>query len=136
MTAIKITTEHKTILDFSNLKMSRHLVASKLRSTEFLEFKYNERKECRTYISYDIKIGIYTIYVDLCPTTSCGKKLKDYGGFCVRIYEGNKEVALKRDSRFKNQNWVMLSEQFRMRICDLIDAIMYCGRLNNLKAFL
>jgi hypothetical protein len=135
MTAIKITTEHKTILDFSG-KVSKNQIVQKIRDAEFLEFKYNDMNKCRTYMSYNIKIGIYTVYIDLCHTPSCAKKLKDYGTFCVRIYEGNREVNLRRDARFKHQSWVQLNNKFQLRITNLVDTITYCNRLNNLKAFL
>ena len=136
MTAIKITTEHKTILDFSDGKASRNSVTSKLRSADFLEYKHSEKGDARTYLNYHVKVGIYDIYVDLCHTKSCARKLKDYGTFCVRIWEGEKEINLKRDSRFKSLNWVKLNDKFNMRIPHLVEAIMFCNRLNNLKIFL
>jgi len=135
MTAIKITTEHKTILEFSDGKVSRNYVTSRLRSADFLEFTHKDR-DSRTYHSYDIKVGLYTIYVDLLHTTSCAKKLKDYGTFCIRIYEGNKEINLKRDTRFVQESWVKLNHKFKMRAPHLVDAIVFCSRLDNLRAFL
>jgi hypothetical protein len=136
MTAIKITTEHKTILDFSDGKVSRNHITNKVRCADFLEFTHNDKYDMRTYLSYDIKIGIYTVYVDLLHTASCAKKLKDYGTFCVRIFEGGKEVNLKRDVRFRTQSWAKDSNKFKMRIPHLVEAIMFCNRLNHLKAFL
>ena len=135
MTAIKITTEHKTILDFSDGKVSRNQVINRIRTADFIEFRSGDR-DSRTYLSYDIKIGIYTIYIDLLHTKSCAKKLKDYGSFCIRIYEGNKEINLKRDTRFTSESWVKLNHSFKLRVPHLVEAIMFCNRLNNLKAFL
>jgi hypothetical protein len=135
MTAIKITTEHKTILEFSDGKVSNNYVTSRLRSADFLEFKHHNN-DSRTYISYDIKVGLYTIYVDLLHTKACAKKLKDYGTFCIRIYEGNQQINLKRDPRFSSESWVKLNNKYKLRMPHLVEAIMFCSRLNNLKAFL
>lgn len=135
MTAIRTTTEHKTILDFSDSKISQNYVMNKLRGADFLEFK-KSRKGIRTYLNYDIKIGIYTIFIDLFHTQSCAKKLKDYDTFCIRISEGNKEINTTRDNRFTSEPWVKINKKLRLKTSNLAEAIVFCSRLNNLKAFL
>jgi hypothetical protein len=136
MTAIKINTEHKTILDFSNRKVSKNLIAQTIKNTEFLEFKYNDRRDSRTYLRYNIKVGMYQVYVDLTPTSSCAKRLKEYGSFCIKVYSGTKEINLKKDPRFKSQHWVNLNDQYQLKTHNLVEAIMHCARLDSLKAFL
>lgn len=119
MTAIRITSEHKTILDFSDGKVSKNHIMNKLKTADFLEFKYSD-KGLRTYLNYDIKVGIYTIFVDLFHTQSCARKLKDYDRFNIRILEGNKEIDACEDSNPSR----------------LADAIVLCSKKNVLKAFL
>lgn len=135
MTAIRTTIEHKTILDFSDSKISQNYVMNKIRAADFLEFK-SSRKGVRTYINYDIKIGIYTIFVDLFHTQSCAKKLKDYETFCIRISEGNKEINTTKDVRFSSEAWVKNNKKLHLKTSNLAEAIVFCSRLNNLKAFL
>jgi len=139
MTAIKVNTEHKTILDFSNIKVSHSVVMSKLKAADFLEFKSSD-KGSRTYISYDIKIGIYTIFVDLLSSKSegmqsCAKKLKDYN-IHIHIYEGNKAIDLTKDNRFASEIWLSSNKKFNLKPSHLASAITFCSRLNDLKAFL
>lgn len=135
MTTIRTTIEHKTILDFSDSKISQNYVMNKLRTANFLEFK-KSCKGTRTYLHYNIKIGIYTIFIDLFHTQSCAKKLKDYDVFYINISEGNKEINTTRDSRFISEPWVKINRKLRLKTPGLAEAIVFCGRLNNLKAFL
>lgn len=135
MTAIRTTIEHKTILDFSDSRNSHNYVMNKLRSAEFLEFK-SSRKGVRTYLNYNIKVGIYTIFVDLFHTQSCAKKLKDYETFCIRVSEGNKEINITRDDRFSSESWVKINKKLSLNTSNLAEAIVFCSRLNSLKCFL
>lgn len=134
MTAIRITTEHKTILDFGNSKVSKNKAAGKLRFADFLEFK--SKDDIRTYMTYDIKVGIYTIFVDLFHTQSCARKLKDYRQLGIRIFEGNKEIDLNKDSRFSLESWIKINKKLRIKPNHLASAIVFCSRLNQIKAFL
>lgn len=135
MTAIRINTEHKTILDFSDSKFSKHEIIRKLKSADFIEFK-NNGKSSRTYLEYDIKIGIYTIFVGLFHTQSCGKKLKDYDRFFITIYEGNNIINDSIDTRFSSESWILANSKRRLKISHLAAAIMFCSKLHNLKSFL
>lgn len=134
MTAISINTEHKTILEFNEDKLALNHVVSKLRAADFLEFK-NDRN-IRTYLSYDIKVGIYTIFVDAFHTQSCANKLKDYDRFYISISEGNKEIDISKDSRFSSEPWVMANKNLNLKTSHLAKAIVFCSRLNKLKLFL
>jgi hypothetical protein len=134
MTSIRITTEHKTILDFGNSKISHHQAAGKIRCVDFLEFK--SKDNLRTYLTYDIKVGIYTIFVDLFHTQSCAKKLKDYKQLGIRVFEGNKEIDLNKDSRFSLESWIKANKKLRIKPYHLAEAITFCSRLNHIKAFL
>lgn len=135
MTAIRIKTEPKTILDFSNTKVSRNYVINKLKTANFLEFKVND-KNLRTYLEYNIKIGIYTIFIGLLQTQSCAQRLKEYKRFYINIYEGNKEIDLHKDSRFSLEPWVAINNKLGLKTYHLASAIVFCNRLHNLKTFL
>lgn len=135
MTSIKINTEDTTILNFGNSKISQRHAVRKLRAAEFLEFRLGD-KGSRTYLNYNIKVGIYTIFVDLFPTQSCAKKLKEYKTVSIRISEGNKEINTSRNKKFSTESWVKFNKRLQLKTSHLAEAIVLCSRLNNLKAFL
>ena len=143
MSTIKCRQENKTLLDFSNTKykISKNLVKQLLRQAELLSYKRDDNHI--THINHDIIIGIYKIRLSLYNEFDTKKnKLKQYGNFGFNIMEltnscdkyGSAYVLLPpRDKLFKNQYWYYND---KLRINDLANAIIYCNRLNHLKAFL
>ena len=89
-----------------------------------------------TIFSNEIKVGMYTIALELPLDGSCNwHKLREYGDFQITIHD-TKLIDLQRDSRFQEQSWVKYNCFGQLRIKHLIDIICYVHRLNKLKAFL
>ena len=137
MTAIKAKSQDRVILDFSAGKCSKNRVKQALRQCDVIN--WDEGKEDRnelTIYENQIKVGMYTIHLELPFDTPEGwRKLRDYGDFQVTISDG-RTIDLKRDGRFKNQYWVSQNFFGKLRIKHLIDIITHCHRLNKLRAFL
>ena len=142
MTAVKCKQEYKTLLDFSKTdrRVSKNSVKQLLRQAEIPTYQRDDKNV--THINHDIIIGIYKIRLSLCNEFDTQKnKLKQYGNFSFNIMEltnsgdeyGSAYVLLPpRDKLFKNQYWYYND---KLRINDLANAIIYCNKLNNLKAF-
>lgn len=134
MTAIRVTTKHEPILDFSESKTSRNYIIDKLKNNVFLEFKTNDKTSViPSYFNYNIKIGIYNIEMLLSRPQSCAKKDST---LCIFISEGKKEVDIYRDIRFSSESWLSANRKMRLKTSHLASAIILCKRLHNLKAFL
>jgi hypothetical protein len=139
MTAIKVKTEKRIILDFSDMHYSKNKIKTALRKTEIVHARINN--DFTTVFHNDIKIGMYTIHLHL-PFDSSLKwsRLKDYGDFEVSIFDTedpkDSRIDLKRDQRFRAQYWIAKNFFGKLRIKHLIDMIVYCQRLNKLRAFL
>lgn len=145
MTAVKCKQEYKTLLDFSNTKrkVSKNLVKQLLRQTDVVS--YHEDNTGMIHTSYSIIVGDYKIRLILNPLQEYGcappvhknSKLKQYGAFRIELTEkwnGHYKTIGPKDYRFKNQYWLEFFRPARMN--DLANAIVYCSRLSNLKAFL
>lgn len=138
MSAIKTKHESRTILDLSNSKrLSKHQAYKLLRTTEFPE------RIGLSYMDYSIRVGMYVINLHLINTRfdRPAKHLKDYGNFYITINEVNvrekySSINLNRDIRFTGQDWISANNTFSLRSYHLADIIVYCQRLNALKAFL
>ena len=139
MTAIRAKYELRTILDFSEGKCSRNRVMQSLRNCSVVGLEESKGKPV-LYLN-EIKVGMYTISL-LLPfdSSSTWSKLKDYGDFEVRVSDTSDRkttsINLKKDSRFSNQYWVSKNFFGKLRIKHLVDIILYCRRLDKLKAFL
>lgn len=141
MSAIKCKHECKTLLDFSDTKrVSKNLVKQSLRKAEMPSYHSCDNELIHT--DYDIIVGMYRIRLKLflSDQNKSKTKLKDYGSFYIEVSEPYEEPGRRKiiwtesDRRFKSQNWSC--RRNNMRINDLVNAIIYCNRLNNLKAFL
>lgn len=141
MSAVKGLLEHRTVLDFSKDHVSKNLVRRALCQTEILDL-------CRkagniTFIDNDIKVGMYTIrlgFSEVHPGDN-RKHLRDYGGFKVKIFESGSpemsaEINLNKDKRFSKQYWTGLNKNYNLLTKNLIDIILHCSRLNDLRVFL
>lgn len=137
MTLIKAKLEERTIFDFSNGKYSKNKIKNYLDKTEIIHSQINDNmKDIIVYLN-EIKIGIYTIKLQLpFDSSSDWKRLKDYKDFSISISEGDDKINLDKDLKFKNQYWVSKNLFGHLKIKHLIDIISYCNRLNNLRSFL
>lgn len=135
MTVSKIKFEKRTILDLTQEeKLSKNKISKLLRDIEIISL------DPINHILFDnnIKIGAYNIKLVLGHSHEGSKRLKKYGHFAVRVYENFKEVNVERDRNFKNMeenDWIERNRDLNLRICDLIDVILYCKRLDNLYLF-
>lgn len=135
MSAIKSKYEHKTILDFSDKKVTRNSIQKSLRQAEFIQTYYENSGVSLTYIDNEIIVGMYKIRLFL-DVVDGAKKLRDYGRFQISIQGGSKWINLTRDSRFKSQTWIKSNENNQLNISHLVDIILHCQRLDKLKSFL
>lgn len=144
MSLVKGKQEFRTILDFSEGKLSKNKVKNALRKAEVLEMVRLENSNTYCLIENDIRVGMYQIRLSFSTMdSSCTRsKLREYGGFRVNIYERNRKgntiqyINLAKDKRFHYQKWTKLNHDYSVRIKNLVDIIMYVSRLNQLKMFL
>lgn len=145
MTLIKGKQEFRTILDFKS-KLSKNKIRQALRDVEVFEMTELPDSECYTFIENHITVGMYRIRLSFSSldATLSRKRLRDYGGLRVAVYESsqrgkskfNTNINLARDRRFTNQYWTQLNPDFKVRMKDLANIIIHLQRLNNLKMFL
>jgi hypothetical protein len=50
--------------------------------------------------------------------------------------DGIRPINCEKDYRFKEQNWAPIAYTYNVRIKHLLDIILYCNKLDNLRAFL
>lgn len=144
MSLVRGRHEIRTILDFSKGKISKNSVKQALRKVEVLEI-YQKEENINTFVDNYIQVGMYEIYLGLKGAPSRDRtRLKNYGCFHVAVYEKKdkkspsslKNINLNNDGRFKNQYWVGLNSNSKLRTKNLVDVIMHARRLNDLRLFL
>lgn len=138
MTLIKGKRESITILDFSSGNVSKNKIKESLRNLRLKDTCAHDSKTLTIFDNY-IKVGMYDIRLNLqedYEAHSSLKRLREYGGFQISISELGKEININKDRRFKSQYWVKENVKNRIRCSNLVDAIFYCSRLNNLRLFL
>ncbi len=139
MTAIRSHEEPRTVLDFSNGKCSKNKIRQSLRGCHLTSLEENDDYEVTLYQN-EIKVGMYSIVIQLPFDLEGPRKLKDFKDFEISIYDGadhkTSRVNLKKDPRFRSQYWVSLNFFGKLRVKHLIDIIAHCKRLDKLKAFL
>ena len=159
MSVHNIKYEYRTILDFSQEKVSKVNIRKKLSIVEVvdIEIPYQKNREGYIkitdgsdliYIRNEIQIGMYRVRL-LVSSRYCTKNgysykrdthnLRDYGGFKVKIFQiGSRstyEIDLDRDIIFKKNGWRKKNMNNKLRISDLADIILHCHRLHNLRAY-
>lgn len=135
MSLIKGKREVNTILDFSDPNISKNKIKEAVRFLKIVNVTVG--KDNLTIFDNFVKVGSYNIKLVLQENyDNTPKKLSEYGKFQIRIFENNKEIKLQNDYRFKKQNWIKLNICHNLKIKYLIETIIYCQRLNNIKAFL
>lgn len=134
---IKYKTNNKTILNFSAGKISKNKLRKALSTAKFIPSIYNDSGIHISYVDNEIIIGMYKIRI-LFNWNKEGLFLRNYGGFQIRIYQGddNQEIDLNQDLRFKSEIWNYSNNRFKLKIKHLTEIIIHCQKLNNLKAFL
>lgn len=139
MTAIRSHEEPRTVLDFSNGKCSKNKIRQSLKDCHLTSLEENEDYEVTLYQN-EIKVGMYSIVIQLPFDLEGPRKLKDFKDFEISIYDGadhkTSRINLKKDPRFRGQYWVSLNFFGKLRVKHLIDIVAHCRRLDRLKAFL
>jgi hypothetical protein len=139
MTAIRSHQEPRTILDFSYGKYSKNKIKLALEQCSLASLVENKQYEITLYRNI-IKVGMYSIKIELPLDLEGLHTLKEFRDFEISIFDSldpkAKRIDLKKDSRFRNQDWALHNSFGNLRIKHLIDAIVYCKRLDRLKAFL
>lgn len=144
MSLIKGKQEFRTILDFSKSKVSKNQIKRSLREVEVREVVKVPETNTFTFVDNYIIVGMYQLRLSFESVDAINNrtKLKEYGGFRVAIYERNrkasiiKNINLDKDKRFVGQYWLEPNKSYGLRICNLVDIIMFLNRLSNLKMFL
>ena len=139
MTAIRSHEEPRTVLDFSYGKSSRNKIKKALDNCHLASLEATEENEVTLYIN-SIKVGMYTIKIQLPYDLEGSRKLKDFKDFEIAIYDTvdpkAKRIDLKRDPRFRNQEWIQHNSFGNFKIKHMVDVVLHCKRLDRLKAFL
>lgn len=139
MTAIRSHEEPRTVLDFSHGKSSKNKIKQALDHCYLASLEENKKNEVVLYLN-TIKVGMYTIEIQLPYDLEGPRKLKEFKDFEIAIYDSPdpkaKRLDLKKDSRFKNQEWVSHNSFGNFKIRHLVEVINHCKRLDRLKAFL
>lgn len=129
MTVSKMKHENKIVVDFSDDKINRCKVSKKLRETEILILSDDR------YIDNNVKVGAYNILLLLKEKHNV-KRLRKYGPFGIRIFQEKsgevKEIKMDRDINFRENDWAKRNE---LHIYNLIDAILYCKKMDELSIF-
>ena len=142
MSADRRNYQYKTILDFTNPRLSKNFITQSLRRTNFVCSISDEHTGIVTHVEPEVKVGMFKIHLVLSPTSrdSNFKNLRNYGKFYIKIYElssrGEKEINSFRDPLFKKQYWASKNFKSWLKIKDLINIIMYLNKIDKLKAFL
>jgi hypothetical protein len=134
MTAIRVHEEPRTILDFSQGKCSKNKIRQALRTCQLTSLE-DSSSGAILYANH-IKIGMYTVDMQLPLDVEGPRKLKEFRDFEVQIYSGTERVNLKNDPRFRSRYWISKNTFGQLRIKHLIDIISHCKRLDKLKAFI
>lgn len=139
MTAIRSHEEPRTVLDFSHGKSSKNKIKQALDTCHLASLEEKRENEVILYLN-TIKVGMYIIKIQLPYDLVGPRKLKEFKDFEIAIYDSldpkAKRIDLKRDSRFRGQEWVSHNSFGNLKMKHLLDAICYCKRLDRLKAFL
>lgn len=141
MTAIKTTHKYITL----DLNKKRFVNSSLSKILEDIKLTKPSHKKDGVSVALfltTIKIGIFNIDLNIRDFTgfSLDKqiKLSDIDNFNISIWETNGEfpLNLEKSDVFKNQKWIINNYKSKMTVNELIEAIIYCKRVSNIKSFL
>lgn len=140
MTANKVKHEFRTISNFNSEALTKNKVYKILRETKVPSRECTETT--KTCIDNQIDLGTYIIRLEFNHSRIEAinpDRLKDYGRFNIRIYENCQgelsEINLRKEPLFKGRDWVNRNLTRSFRISDLVEAIWFCRRLHQLRAF-
>jgi hypothetical protein len=138
MTAIRAQEEPRTILDFSHEKCSKNKIKKALDNCYLTSL--DEKEDDVTVYINQIQIGMYNVAILLPYDMTGPRKLKEFKDFEVCIYDSPdpkaSRINLRKDSRFRSQDWVEQNFFGKLRVKHLVDIVYHCQRLDRLKAFL
>ncbi len=143
MSLIKGTSEFRTIIDFSQQKLSKNLIAKSIRNAEVLE-AVKASENSYTFIHNSIKVGQYNIHLvfPYLDASQSRNQLRQYGKFKVEITVNTRTNTKKfnhvnlKSPLFKEQPWANLNDDgYNLRMKDLPEIVMYFKRLENLAVF-
>src|SRR5579864_878225 len=109
MTAIRAHEEARTILDFSG-KCSKNKIRKALRDCRLTSLEDGKDPDCVILYLNEIKVGMYTIVIQLPYDLEGMRKLKEFKDFEIFIYDGKdaktSRINVRTDARFRDQYWV------------------------------
>lgn len=141
MTAIKTKLE-QNIIDLSRKKVSKSSLQKTLKGTKLRSLVRKEDGISITLFITTIKVGIYDIHLNIYDFTGYqfdkDLKLPKARPFDIAITESNQDypIDLNADSVFKNQPWVQVNNEKNLNVDSLIESIMHCKRVSQMKTFL
>lgn len=141
MTAIK-TKHEQHIIDLSRKKVSKSSLQKTLKRTKLRSMIRKEDGISVTLFITKIKVGVYDIHLNIYDFTGYqfdkDLKLPKARPFDIAITESNNDfpIDLNVDSTFKNQPWVKINNEKNLNVDSLIESIMHCKRVSEMKAFL
>lgn len=133
MSVFKSKYELRTILDFSDGKVSKNQIKQSLKQVE-VKYCTKPSHGWITFFNNDIKIGMYSIRLSLTndDLNYTNTKIKQHKRVSVQVVEKTEKIYIDSDPRFSylNYNYTNVS------IDDLTNLIHHCKRLNDVRAFL
>jgi len=139
MTAIRSHEEPRTVLDFSHGKSSKNKIRQALDTCYLASLEEKKENEVTLYLN-TIKVGMYSIKIQLPYDLVGPRKLKEFKDFEIAIYDSQdpkaKRIDLKKDPRFRGQEWISSNSFGNLKIKHLVEVVFHCKRLDKLKAFL
>jgi hypothetical protein len=136
MSAIKSKQESKIILNFSDKKLSKKYINDCLKQVEIISSYYCDKLDHLVFRDNDILIGMYKIRLSLLDIFSNNQNNQFKITIFERTAQGDKEISLSRDLRFKCSNWIQSNNNYKLKTKNLVDAIYLCNKLDNLKLYL
>jgi hypothetical protein len=134
MSVFKSKYEARTILDFSEGKVSKNSIKQSLRRVEVRHCSENVNGYV-TFFNNNIKVGMYSIRLVLYSGPKDNStKIKQYKKFLISVIENKatQEINIKRDARFCHKTWTTENPSVE----EMADLIQYCKRLNDMRGFL
>lgn len=134
MSVFKGKYENRTILDFSDGKVSKNSIKQSLRKVEVRHCSESVNGYV-TFFNNEIKVGMYSIRITLIGSLNDNHtKFKQYKKFFIRVIENKtvQEVNIKHDTRFCHKIWATENASVK----EMADLIYYCKRLNDVRIFL
>lgn len=130
MSAKRVNLISKTILDFSNPKLSKNYIYNNIKKADILDYEQADFNDL-VFIDNEISVGLFTIKLEFYSLDSetVRRRLRQYGKFRVKVYD---KSGLTKDDIFSKY----LTDKYNMTIKSLVDLIYLCHKITQLKCFL